>query len=230
MSKLTPEYLRQLQSYEPGELHFEFIHACEYGYMEDVRYLLTSPELKYHADIHTMEDFGFRLACSNGHLPIVEYLISSPELTEHANVHIRHDYGFRYACEHERYDTTAYLFQVFEAEQYPKTATLLKNAYITAGENFRYTFMAHLLTIAASHTLVFEDTSYDITWAIQHGYDDLLYPMMISLKQHDYVKYLEWLPKIAQYCQEHHCSEIYHMLMNMPDDMSCHFAELPLHL
>ena len=59
----------------PKQLNKIFIDSCENGYLEVVKYLLTSPDLKEHADIHSDNDSGFRLACRNGQLEIVKFLI-----------------------------------------------------------------------------------------------------------------------------------------------------------
>ena len=59
----------------PKQLNKVFIDSCENGYLEVVKYLLTSPDLKEHADIHARSDDGFRSACRNGHLEVIKYLI-----------------------------------------------------------------------------------------------------------------------------------------------------------
>ena len=80
------------------KLNKVFINSCQKGHLEIVKYLLTSPELKEHANIHAQDDLGFRLACNYGHLEIVKYLLTSPDLKEHADIHADNDYGFGWAC------------------------------------------------------------------------------------------------------------------------------------
>ena len=69
----------------PKQLNEVFIDSCAYGYLEVVKYLLTSPDLKEHADIHADNDEGFIWACVNGYLELVKYLIldMSIEKTKH---------------------------------------------------------------------------------------------------------------------------------------------------
>ena len=50
----------------PKQLNKVFIDSCENGYLEVVKYLLTSPDLKEHANIHADNDYGFRWACARG--------------------------------------------------------------------------------------------------------------------------------------------------------------------
>ena len=38
------------------ELNKQFINACKDGNLEIIKYLLTSPELKEHSNIHTRND------------------------------------------------------------------------------------------------------------------------------------------------------------------------------
>ena len=82
ISKKTIELYKTLT---PKQLNEVFIDSCENGYLEVVKYLLTSPNLKEHADIHADNDSGFSLACANGQLEIVKFLIldMSIEKTKH---------------------------------------------------------------------------------------------------------------------------------------------------
>ena len=72
INKKTIELYKTLT---PKQLNEVFIDSCENGYLEVVKYLLTSPDLKEHADIHARSDDGFRSACRNGHLEVIKYLI-----------------------------------------------------------------------------------------------------------------------------------------------------------
>ena len=67
------------------QLNEVFINSCQNGYLEVVKYLLTSPDLKEHANIHAQDDLGFRWACARGHLEVVKFLIldMSIEKTKH---------------------------------------------------------------------------------------------------------------------------------------------------
>jgi ankyrin repeat protein len=68
------------------QLNSAFCQACSNGNLDEVKYLLTSPELKEHAEIHYYEDDALAEACWNGHLEIVKYLLTSPDLKEHSNL------------------------------------------------------------------------------------------------------------------------------------------------
>ena len=92
-----------------NSINDEFRWACENGEFENVKYLLTSPDLKENADIHADDDWGFIFACQNGHLDIVKYLLTSPDLKEHADIHAEDDLGFIYACSKGNLDIVKYL-------------------------------------------------------------------------------------------------------------------------
>lgn len=59
-----------------------FFHAKEYDL---VKYLLTSPELKHHADINYEFDYIFEHACSGGHLELIEFIMDTPTLNRKIN-------------------------------------------------------------------------------------------------------------------------------------------------
>ena len=69
----------------PKQLNEVFISSCQKGHLEIVKYLLTSPDLKEHANIHADNDEGFIWACAYGQLEVVKYLIQdmSIEKTKH---------------------------------------------------------------------------------------------------------------------------------------------------
>ena len=93
----------------PKQLNEVFIDSCEKGHLEIVKYLLTSPDLKEHADIHAKNDYGFRWACEQGYLEVVKYLLTGTDLKEHANIHAQDDLGFRWACEQGYLEVIKYL-------------------------------------------------------------------------------------------------------------------------
>ena len=82
INKKTIELYKTLTQEQLNEV---FIDSCEKGHLEVVKYLLTSPNLKEHADIHADNDSGFRWACSDGQLEVVKFLIldMSIEKTKH---------------------------------------------------------------------------------------------------------------------------------------------------
>ena len=96
---IDQELKEQYKKLNQKELNEQFIDACQNSDLDIVKYLLTSPKLTEHADIHARSDEGFMWACYQGHLEIVKYLMTSPELTEHADIHARNDWGFIWACE-----------------------------------------------------------------------------------------------------------------------------------
>ena len=106
---INQELKQKYKKLNKEELNDQFIDACENGRLEVVKYLLTSPELTEHADIHTENDLGFRLACEEGRLEVVKYLLASDELTEHADIHAENDRGFRSACYKGRLEVVKYL-------------------------------------------------------------------------------------------------------------------------
>lgn len=86
-----------------------FIKMCESGNLSLISFLLTSPNLKYRANIHHENDIGLTFSCQNGHLEVVKYLLTSPELNEHCS----HDIDFwtlLYPCQNGYIDIVKFLF------------------------------------------------------------------------------------------------------------------------
>ena len=106
---INQELKEKYKKLNQEELNDQFIDVCAQGHLEVVKYLLTSPELTEHADIHAKYDLGFRGACENGRLEVVKYLLTSPELTEHVDIHAKDDLGFRSACYEGRLEVIKYL-------------------------------------------------------------------------------------------------------------------------
>ena len=106
---INQELKEQYKKLNKQKLNEQFIDACRDGHLELVKYLLTSPELKKHANIHAADDLGFICACEQGQLEVVKYLLASPELTEHADIHTGNDEGFRGACYEGRLEVVKYL-------------------------------------------------------------------------------------------------------------------------
>ena len=96
---INQELKEKYKKLNKEELNNQFINACQNDDLDIVQFLLTSPGLKEHADIHARSDEGFRIACLEGHLEIVKYLLTSAELTEHVDIHARNDRGFIWACD-----------------------------------------------------------------------------------------------------------------------------------
>jgi hypothetical protein len=89
---MSPLYQKFKNCDEHG-LNNALIISCGFGNLEEVKYLLTSPELKIHADAETLIDSALELSCFRGHLDLIKYLLTSPELKKNANLHAyEHDY------------------------------------------------------------------------------------------------------------------------------------------
>ena len=72
---IEEENKQKYQQMVQYQLSNELIYACLLGDLEIVGYLLTSPDLKDHADIHFNNDCALASACTYGHVEIIKYLI-----------------------------------------------------------------------------------------------------------------------------------------------------------
>ncbi len=113
----------QFKDLTQTELNDQFLNACKDGSLDKVKYLLTSPDLKYHANIHSYDDYydpeiensptpqdeGLINACFCGHLDIVKYLLTSSELSEHVDINTGTGSPLVNACYKGHLDVVKYL-------------------------------------------------------------------------------------------------------------------------
>lgn len=91
--------------------------AASQGNIEIVKYLLTSSELKEHANIHHKNDNGYNAlmyAATWNHTNIVSYLLTSSELKEHSHLLETSNYdqdAFIFACMSGAIDVVKYLIE-----------------------------------------------------------------------------------------------------------------------
>ena len=89
INKKTIELYKTLTQKQLNEVFID--SSCFDGHLEIVKYLLTSADLKEHANIHAKNDEGFTWTCNYGHLEIVKYLIldMSIEKTKHIKHYLK---------------------------------------------------------------------------------------------------------------------------------------------
>ena len=106
---INQELKEKYKKYNKEQLNKQFIDACKNDDLDIVKYLLTSPELTEHADIHAKYDLGFIWACREGHLEVFKYLLTSADLKDHADIHASNNLGFRWACDQGHLEVIKYL-------------------------------------------------------------------------------------------------------------------------
>jgi ankyrin repeat protein len=108
---MNTELFELFSEMDQWELDQHFNDACRENNLEQIQYLLTSPDLEIHADIRNNENLGFRLACKEGNLQIVKYLLTSPEIMVRPDIRSRNDYGLKTACSNKHYDMLRFLIE-----------------------------------------------------------------------------------------------------------------------
>jgi hypothetical protein len=94
------------------------------GNLEEVEYLLTSPDLKYHPAIHFANDSALVVSSSNGHIPVVEYLLNFSTYGQQ----VLSDCALIKACTNNELETAKFLL---DSETIPYKANIhVKNDYI----------------------------------------------------------------------------------------------------
>lgn len=106
--------------------HQPIVYSAMVGNLEVVRYLLTSPDLVVHADIHARHDDAFIKACITGKLEVVEYLLESPELKNHISIYTQNGIGFIHAYHYKRTDIVHYFMYRHGIEATPEIKEYFK--------------------------------------------------------------------------------------------------------
>lgn len=96
-------------------------NICFNGDLNTLRYVLTSPELKEHADIHWGCERGLICAVHKGDVPMVKYLLTSPEIKDHANLHFQDESG--------KHTVIEYVFTARTFEQSEKLVEYFTSEY-----------------------------------------------------------------------------------------------------
>lgn len=109
------------------ELHTALETACINGSLSEIRYLLTSSQIRFNIDINIHSDNPLFLACQSGNLHVVKYLLTSPELTKHADIYSRKNRCFRAVCNSQHMDVAEYLICEFQIEKNENIENYLKS-------------------------------------------------------------------------------------------------------
>ncbi len=115
-----------------ARLNNELVEYCKQGNLIAVKELLTSKELKYHADIHFDDDKPFRMACMCGKSSIVKYLASSQELKKNANISALDDDPFIWAALGNHLEICKFLIFDMNLSKSPTIEEFMKNYPIEA--------------------------------------------------------------------------------------------------
>lgn len=133
---------------DKSKLGEKLIHAVLIADLQGIRYLLTSPELKEHADINYKNFIGntpLIIACAYSNLEIVKYLLTSPELKEHAQINQKNDddsTALISACINNNLEIVKYLLTSSELKEHSDIHPLLthehylKNLFRSSRDNF----------------------------------------------------------------------------------------------
>lgn len=115
---ITEKQKIEYKKMNQNDLNDELIFFCTLGEIDKVRYLLTSPELQKHANIHAQDDASLIEACRYGKLEIIKFLLTSTDLKEHAYVNAQQNQALTYACNFGYFDIIKYLLTSSELKEH----------------------------------------------------------------------------------------------------------------
>jgi hypothetical protein len=142
---MTQSFYERFKDLTKGQLGECLVDACTNNRLEEVRYLLTSPELKRHANIHVLNDSSLIQACANGHFEIVKYLLTSPELKEHACIQAEQNQSIKMACRNQHLEIFKYLLTSSDLQRKVDIHAHKDSIFILAVKFSRFEFIQYML-------------------------------------------------------------------------------------
>lgn len=122
---MIPEWKKHnISIMNKNSLNQTYIQACEQGDLELIKFVLTSKELKKHADPYLLNDSCLSIACKNNYIEIVQYFLTTNELERIFNIHADNEKPLLTACSYGNNDIVQYLLTSKELKEH---ATLNKN-------------------------------------------------------------------------------------------------------
>ncbi len=106
------------RSMSQEELNSELLNACDNGDLEIISYVLTSPELNIHANIHYSEGLALFCGINQENLEVVKYLLSSSELKEHASIQNKNNQALGISCYLANFELVKFLLSAPELKEH----------------------------------------------------------------------------------------------------------------
>ncbi len=173
--------------------------ACRNGHLDIIRYLLTSPELKEPPNIQHLLT-GIMLACINDNLTIVEYLFTSPDLHCYSETVAKKGVFFGWACDAGSLNVVKYLLNSLNLGKIDIED--IKSGYVSACRNNRGKVIKYLLSLNTEHYINFQKTEYNLDWAMNNEFHNVVKSMIMSLYTNDRFAYIEHVSEVEKYCQK----------------------------
>ena len=178
------DFFRPNPNIEP--LNKKLIEASKCGDLTAVKYLLTSPELSYHANSYAEEDMAFVLACGRGHLEVVKYLLTSPDLKWKATITAQSNRGLKDACGNGYLEVVRYLLASPDLKHHANIHASDDWALMNACINNHLDIVKYLLTSPELTEHITPKNSQALNYACRYGHLDIIDYLLYSpdLEEH----------------------------------------------
>lgn len=105
---------KEITEFIQDELNRLFIEYCKLGDLDNIKYMLTSPNLTMRPDFSfpdTEQNDGLMNAAANGHLEIVKYLLFSPDLEKNDSYPSESYDHLKLICERNHFHIADFLLE-----------------------------------------------------------------------------------------------------------------------
>lgn len=178
---LNISQIKEFNNYSQQEVNSLFSKACNDDDQALIKYLLTSKEMKYNAEIHNSDDYALRTACRKGNLELVRYYLTSCDLTEHANIDVKNNYPFNIACSMDYLELVKYLLISPELK---KNSNLDIDGFANACSYGNLDIIKYLLTSSdlKEHIDLYAHDNKSFRWAMENNQYEVLSFLIIDMK------------------------------------------------
>lgn len=157
---------------------------------------------------HAVMDHFVR-ACEQGSLPVIRHVLTSPKMAYKADIHAFDDYALVAACIHGHLPVLKYLLESPELTEHANILSKNYHVFHTACRRRHGAIIKYLLSLRGENHIDFRITPYSLEWAMEQKYHAAIKGMMLSLKEYDYIDFLENLPNVQHFCVTHNCLGLY---------------------
>lgn len=129
-----------------SSLNQTYINACEKGDLELIKLILTSKDLKKHANPYLFNDGCLSIACKENYIEIVKYFLTTNDLERILNIHTDNEKPLQTACNQGNYEIAQYLLTSQELKEHANIANNNDAILIATCKGANIDLLDYLLT------------------------------------------------------------------------------------
>lgn len=144
---MIPDWKKQnISLMNKPSLNQTYLHACEKGDLELIKFILTSKDLKKHANPYIFNDGCLSIACKENYIEIVKYFLTTNDLERILNIHTDNEKPLQTACYKGNYEIAKYLLTSQELKEHANITNNNDEILIATCKGANVDLLDYLLT------------------------------------------------------------------------------------